>query len=86
MFELNLQLADHIRRYSISAVAPSGWEVRLEEDETVRRRDRYDDWHRVERQLSVFAMRVETLKNEGWVPVRGDATAAPLVRHAGSAR
>jgi hypothetical protein len=30
-------------------------------------------------------MRVEILKNEGWVPVGANA-AAPLVRHAGSAR
>ena len=44
----------------------------------------YDDWHRVERQLNVFAMRVEILKNEGWVPVTDRA--APLVRHAGSSR
>ena len=43
-----------------------------EQDRRVVREVHYDDWHRVERQLNVFAMRVEILKNEGWVPV-GDA-------------
>jgi hypothetical protein len=54
-----------------------------EQDRRVVRQVHYDDWHRVERQLNVFAMRVEILKNEGWVPV-SPADTAPLVRRAGS--
>ncbi len=60
-----------------------------EQDRRVVREVHYDDWHRVERQLNVFALRVEILKNEGWVPV-GTESAAPrrrrASRHAGSAR
>src|SRR5438552_1071025 len=43
-----LQVADEIRDYSISHAASFGWEVRLEENRTARRLDRYQDWHRVE--------------------------------------
>ncbi len=69
MFELNLRLADHVRRYSISAVAPSGWEVRFEEDREVRRRDRYEDWHRVERAQASFEREVLQLTERGWLVV-----------------
>ena len=69
----------------IETRAAGGWDVLEEQDRRVVREVHYDDWHRVERQLSVFAMRVEILKNEGWVPVGANA-AAPRVRHAGSAR
>jgi hypothetical protein len=74
----------------IETRAAGGWDVLEEQDRRVVREVHYDDWHRVERQLNVFALRVEILKNEGWVPVGTDAggstTTAPLVRHAGSAR
>ncbi len=66
MFKRSLRLADHIRRYSISAVAPSGWEVTMEEDATVRRRERYDDWHRVERAQALFELEVDRLTAAGW--------------------
>ena len=87
MFNHRLEHEGRTRGFLIETRAAGGWDVLEEQDRRVVREVHYDDWHRVERQLSVFAMRVETLKNEGWVPVRGDAaTAAPLVRHAGSAR
>ena len=69
MFERSLRLANHIRRYSIAAVAPSGWEVTLEEDATVRRRERYDDWHRVERAQALFEREVDQLREAGWLVV-----------------
>lgn len=72
----------------IETRAAGGWDVLEEQDRRVVREVHYDDWHRVERQLNVFAMRVESLKNEGWVPVDTEsmAAAAPRVRHAGSSR
>lgn len=75
MFELRLRLANHIRRYSIAAVAPSGWEVTLEEDATVRRKERYDDWHRVERAQAILQIEVDQLTARGWlvVPAEGQA-------------
>jgi 23S rRNA A2030 N6-methylase RlmJ len=72
----------------IETRAAGGWDVLEEQDRRVVREVHYDDWHRVERQLNVFTLRVEILKNEGWVPVGTAAasTSAPRVRHAGSSR
>ena len=66
MFALSLSRADHVRHYTISAAAPSGWEVRLEEDRTLRRLDHYDDWHRVERALMLFQREAAELAQLGW--------------------
>ena len=65
MFSMRLAHADHVRHYSI-APAASGWEVRCEEDNTLRRLDHYDDWHRVERALQVFKLEVSRLFESGW--------------------
>ena len=70
MFSLSLRLADHTRHYSISAVAPSGWEVRLEEDRELRRHDFYQDWHRVERAQALFELEVQRLRERGWLVIR----------------
>ncbi len=69
MFELNLRFANHVRRYSISALTPGGWEVRLEEDQEVRRRDLYEDWHRVERARASFEREVLELTERGWLVI-----------------
>jgi len=66
MFDLSLRRADHIRRYFVQAVAPSGWEVRFEEDSELRRRNIYQDWHRVERALALFEREVVELMATGW--------------------
>lgn len=67
MFDLSLQRADHVRHYFIRAVAPSGWEVRFEEDRQLRRRNVYQDWHRVERALALFEREVVELRASGWL-------------------
>lgn len=69
MFQLSLRSAEHIRRYSITAVEPSGWEVRLEEDRALMRRDLYQDWHRVERALALFERETTELRESGWFEV-----------------
>jgi hypothetical protein len=66
MFARRLRRADHIRHYSISPSGREGWEVRLEEDRTLRRLDHYHDWHRVERALASFEREVEELRAQGW--------------------
>ena len=66
MFSANLRQDDHVKHFSISAAKPSGWEVRLEEDRTVRRLDHYQDWHRVERTLTQFQREVSRLTEQGW--------------------
>jgi len=66
MFDFRLRRQDHVRQYSISPSGVEGWEVRLEEDRTLRRLDRYRDWHRVERALAAFEREVEELRAQGW--------------------
>jgi hypothetical protein len=66
MFDLSLSRADHVRRYSIVAVDPAGWEVRCQEDQTLCRLDYYEDWHRVERALKSFQLEVHRLSESGW--------------------
>jgi hypothetical protein len=66
MFQLSLRRADHVRRYSITAANPFGWEVKLEEDREVRRSDLYQDWHRVERAMALFELEVLQLTASGW--------------------
>ena len=83
MFSIALRQAGHTRKYHVSPSNISGWDLTLLEDLRPIRQVHYDDWHRVERTLNVFTMRVETLKNEGWVAVPADTTIATLVRAAG---
>lgn len=66
MFDLRLRQDQHIRHYSITPSSAWGWEVRLEEDDTVRRHDYYHDWHRVERVLASFEREVAELTALGW--------------------
>jgi hypothetical protein len=65
MLDLSLRCADHVRHYSISA-GSAGWEVKLEEDRTLRRLDHYRDWHRVERAMALFEREVMDLTSRGW--------------------
>ena len=65
MFALSLRYADHVRHYFICA-GPAGWEVRLEEDRTLRRLNHYRDWHRVERAMALFEREVLDLTERGW--------------------
>ena len=66
MFSINLQRAEHTKRYSISRLSDSGWEVTSENDRQLTRRVRYHDWHRVERALAEFKREVGALTTEGW--------------------
>ena len=66
MFSMSLRFADHVREYSVSARQGAGWEVKLEEDQTLTRRTRYRDWHRVERALVRFRREVADLTAQGW--------------------
>jgi hypothetical protein len=89
MFNYRLEHEGRTRGFLIESRAAGGWNVLEEMDRRVVREVHYDDWHRVERQLSAFAARVEILKNEGWTPVVADAptaaAAASRTRHAGGA-
>jgi hypothetical protein len=67
MFEVQLRRADHIRQYFISNRSESGWEIRSEEDQALRKHACYRDWHRVERTLSLFRSEIAELMNQGWL-------------------
>ena len=67
MFAVNLQRAEHTRRYTISTLGESGWEVKLEEARELTHRVCYHDWHRVERALAEFRREVGKLTTRGWV-------------------
>ena len=66
MFLMCLRFADHVREYSVSARQGGGWEVKLEEDSTLKKHARYRDWHRVERTLVMFRREVAALTAQGW--------------------
>jgi hypothetical protein len=66
MYALSLRRADHVKKFSIRQTDSSGWEVRLEEDRTVRRLSHYWDWHRVERALAAFKLEALELTERGW--------------------
>jgi hypothetical protein len=66
MFSRELEHDGHIRRFEINNHGAEGWEVRVEEDRTVLRRQRYTDWHRVERALNRFTREMSDLEACGW--------------------
>jgi hypothetical protein len=68
MFARELTNAGHVRRFTIEQ-DNDGWEVQVEEDETVLRRVHYTDWHRVERALSSVTREVLALEDTGWTTV-----------------
>ena len=67
MFEKELQLAGHTRKFSIQDVGKAGWEVRDEQDNRVLKQVRYTDWHRVERALNMFHLQIDALEAAGWI-------------------
>ena len=66
MFSRELTLAGHTRNFVITPLHADGWEVRIEEDSRVLRRNQYTDWHRVERALATFEREVAALIERGW--------------------
>jgi hypothetical protein len=66
MFAQELTNAGHVRRFEIRSQGADGWEMRVEEDSAVVRRQQYTDWHRVERAVARVAMEVAELQDAGW--------------------
>ena len=66
MFAQELTHAGHVRRFEITNQGADGWEMRVEEDHTVVRRQRFTDWHRVERALTRVTQEVAELESAGW--------------------
>lgn len=70
MFSVVLSNAGETRRYSISGLSPSGWEVTVERKGELVRHAFYHDWHRVERLLALFRWEIRELTARGWKPIR----------------
>ena len=64
-------------KFVIHSVSDGGWEVREEADRHIVRQVHYSDWHRVERARSLFAMRILSLEEAGWVDVAPEGSSAP---------
>lgn len=68
MFSQELTHAGHVRRFKFTSQGAEGWEMRIEEDSAVVRRQRFTDWHRVERALTRVTLEIAELENAGWTP------------------
>ena len=44
--------------------------LRSDQDRELRRRDYYQDWHRVERAKAMFELEVQRLRERGWLVIR----------------
>ena len=66
MLDLRLVSDDHVRHYSIALSGSEGWEVQCEEDRALCWRERFTDWHRVERMRSRLEREVSALIQLGW--------------------
>jgi hypothetical protein len=66
MYARELRKADETRRFTITSAGVAGWEVRDEQDSRVLWKQRYTDWHRVERARMSFATEAARLARAGW--------------------
>jgi hypothetical protein len=66
MFSIVLRNASATRRYSISSLGESGWEIIHEREGEPRHQVWIHDWHRVERTLAMFRLEVSELTSRGW--------------------
>jgi len=65
---LNRRLTQHEHVHQFIVMRNlDGWEVREEEDAAILRHVQHDDWHRVERDVGLFDIRVRDLKRRGWL-------------------
>jgi hypothetical protein len=58
--------ADRIRSFQIDAAPAVGWEASERINEQIVQRQRYTEWHRVERTMSRFTRAIEALRDQGW--------------------
>ncbi len=66
MFAVCLRDAEHVREFFVSHRSAAGWEIRSQEDHTLKRHAWYHDWHRVERTVDLFRREVNDLIASGW--------------------
>ncbi len=76
MFSVVLRKSDRVRRYAVSALDDTGWQVTRENDGEPPRQIFYHDWHRLERALAIVELEVSRLVNDGWSEVHRHGGAA----------
>ena len=57
---------EHVHRFVVTRDL-EGWDVLEEEDTVVLKRVHRGRWQRVEADVQLFEMKVESLKDEGWI-------------------
>ena len=67
MYDRMLRKASNVRRFTITQLQSTGWDVRDEQDSRVLRSHVYHDWHRVERATLSFSLEIQALLDRGWV-------------------
>lgn len=67
MYAKVFRKAAHVRRLTIQTTDTSGWRVVDEQDTVVVKCMLYQDWHRVERAMAMFAAEATQLAEAGWV-------------------
>ena len=66
MFTKELQRGEHIKGFFIRNEGADGWRVREEQDGAVLKQTYVQDWHRVERAVAMFNLRIGELEDRGW--------------------
>ncbi len=66
MYARALRKASTIRRFTITHLQSTGWDVRDEQDSRVLRRVVTQDWHKVERASLAFSLEIQALLERGW--------------------
>ena len=69
LLEETLVRAGRIRSFHIDAAPAVGWEVSERINERIVQKQRYTEWHRVERTLSRFKRTIAALRSDGWQEV-----------------
>lgn len=71
MFSREFTLAEHSRRFTVSASDSGGWELQVTQDRAVVLHRSYSDWHRLERAMSAIEREMSELLANGWRVTEG---------------
>jgi hypothetical protein len=66
VFQKTLVRAGEVRSFQIRQRSAEGWEISQETNTGVKQRKPRSDWHRVERDLALFAREIAALRLQGW--------------------
>lgn len=66
VFQKTLVRAGEVRSFQVHQRSPAGWESSEQANNSVTQRKPRSDWHRVERDLALFAREIADLRLDGW--------------------